>query len=76
MWDWSIVSIIWLCLLIAAILGFIIGWLLKTLLGGNNTEKFAEYESKIRDRDTEIANWKKKNSICLLKAPGRILTGK
>jgi predicted flap endonuclease-1-like 5' DNA nuclease len=31
MWDWSIVSVIWLCLLIATILGGIIGWLLKSL---------------------------------------------
>ncbi len=31
MWDWSIVSAIWLCLAIAALLGGIIGWLLRSL---------------------------------------------
>jgi predicted flap endonuclease-1-like 5' DNA nuclease len=31
MWDWNLVWAIWLCLLIAAILGGIIGWLLKSL---------------------------------------------
>lgn len=31
MWDWSIVSVIWGCLAIAAVLGGIIGWILKSL---------------------------------------------
>jgi predicted flap endonuclease-1-like 5' DNA nuclease len=31
MWDWNLVWAIWLCLLIAAILGGIIGWLWKSL---------------------------------------------
>lgn len=54
---WSIITTIWLCLLIAAILGFILGWLLSKLFGSNDT-RVEEYESTIRARDKEIANLK------------------
>ena len=57
MWDWNIVSNIWLCLLIAAILGGIIGWLLKTLFG-SKCQKCDEYEASLSARDSEIANLK------------------
>lgn len=56
MWDWSIVSKIWLCLLIAAILGAIIGWLLKTLFGSDKNS--TEHEAKLRDKDNEISKLK------------------
>ncbi len=59
MWDWSIVSKIWLCLAIASILGAIIGWLLSKLFGGTKAcEKCAEYEGSLRSRDAEIAKLK------------------
>lgn len=57
MWDWNIVWKIWLCLLIAAILGGIIGWLLKTLFG-SKCEKCEGYEGILRDRNNEIAKLK------------------
>lgn len=54
---WDIITKIWLCLLIAAILGGIIGWLLKTLFG-SRCEKCEEYEGTLRARNKEIADLK------------------
>jgi predicted flap endonuclease-1-like 5' DNA nuclease len=54
---WDIITKIWLCLLIAAILGGIIGWLLKTLFG-SKCKKCEEYEGNLQARDKEIANLK------------------
>ena len=52
---WSIITTIWLCLLIAAILGFILGWLLSKLFGGSaSVDTFA--------LDAEIAGHKRKIS--------------
>ena len=45
---WDIVTKIWLCLLIAAILGGIIGWLLRTLFAPK-CAKCDEYEGEIRN---------------------------
>lgn len=44
---WDIITKIWLCLLIAAILGGIIGWLLRTLFAPK-CAKCEEYEGEIR----------------------------
>jgi predicted flap endonuclease-1-like 5' DNA nuclease len=52
MWDWSLVWKIWLCLLIAAVIGGIIGWLLRSLFCKS---KFDEYEGRLRDNEEEIA---------------------
>lgn len=57
MWDWNIVWKIWLCLLIAAILGGIIGWLLKTLFG-SKCQKCEEYEGTLRNKNNEITKLK------------------
>jgi predicted flap endonuclease-1-like 5' DNA nuclease len=54
--DWGIISKIWLCLLIAAILGFIIGWLLSKLFGSK-----ARFSDDTSDAGNgELAVWKKK----------------
>ena len=66
---WDIVTKIWLCLLIAAILGGIIGWLLKTLFG-SKCEKCENYEGTLRDRDNEIA--KLKASVGNVKASANV----
>ena len=55
MWDWNIVWKIWLCLLIAAILGGIIGWLLKTLFG-SKCPKCEEYEGEIGRLKASLGN--------------------
>ncbi len=55
--DWSIIGKIWLCLLIAAILGAIIGWLLKTLFAGK-CQKCDEYEGTLRAKNDEIVKLK------------------
>lgn len=52
MWDWSIIWKIWLCLLIAAVIGGIIGWLLRSLFCKS---KFDEYEGRLRENEEEIA---------------------
>lgn len=49
---WDIVLKIWLCLAIAAILGGIIGWLLRSL---SCRKKCDEYEGFLSNRDSEIA---------------------
>ena len=55
MWDWNIVSNIWLCLAIAALLGGIIGWLLRSL---SCKSKCDEYEASLSAKDSEIAKLK------------------
>jgi len=60
MWDWSIVSVIWLCLAIAAILGGIIGWLLKSL---SCSKKCAEYEDQITRLKASSASVKSTASV-------------
>ena len=52
MWDWSLVSKIWLCLLIAAILGGIIGFLLRHLFCKKEHDV---YEGRLREKEDEIA---------------------
>jgi predicted flap endonuclease-1-like 5' DNA nuclease len=52
---WSIITTIWLCLLVAAILGFILGWLLSKLFGGS-----ASVDTSASD--AEIAGYKRKIS--------------
>ncbi len=49
---WNIILTIWLCLLIAAILGGIIGWLLKSLSCGKAS---AELKTRLDERDAEIS---------------------
>jgi predicted flap endonuclease-1-like 5' DNA nuclease len=56
--DWGIISKIWLCLLIAAILGFIIGWLLSKLFGSKGGE--LNTDTSDANFDSEVAVWKKK----------------
>lgn len=52
MWDWNIVSVIWFCLLIAAILGGIIGYLLRHLFCKKEHDS---YEGKLREKEDEIS---------------------
>jgi predicted flap endonuclease-1-like 5' DNA nuclease len=49
---WNIIPIIWLCLLLAAILGGIIGWLLKSL---SCKKASAELQARLNERDAEIS---------------------
>ena len=52
---WDIVSKIWLCLLIAAILGFVLGWLLSKLFGSSASVETA-------GDDAELANSRRRIS--------------
>lgn len=52
---WDIVTKIWLCLLIAAVLGFVIGWLLSKLFGSSASVETA-------GSDAELGNYKRKIS--------------
>jgi predicted flap endonuclease-1-like 5' DNA nuclease len=52
MWDWSIVSVIWFCLAIAAVLGFFIGWLLKKL---SCEKKCGSLYADLSAKDEELA---------------------
>jgi predicted flap endonuclease-1-like 5' DNA nuclease len=49
---WNIIPIIWLCLLLAAILGGIIGWLLKSLACKKIS---ADFQARLNEKDAEIS---------------------
>lgn len=52
---WSIITTIWLCLLIAAILGFILGWLLSKLFGGNASVDTSALDAEIAGHKRKIS---------------------
>jgi predicted flap endonuclease-1-like 5' DNA nuclease len=49
---WSIIPVIWFCLLIAALLGGIIGWLLRSISCKKASD---DLQARINERDSEIS---------------------
>ncbi len=88
MWDWSIVSAIWWCLAIAAFFGGVIGWILKSIFGGNKSAAlYADLSAKDDELtrlraalskakgDASTENAKDDSEIAALKAQIKILEG-
>jgi predicted flap endonuclease-1-like 5' DNA nuclease len=61
---WSILAQMWLCLLIAALIGFVVAWFLrKRRTPHTNEQSAAELAFKLRQRDEELAAARAENTI-------------